>query len=368
MRVALAALLVAVAAGCGGGGTAREPLGGGAVFVPAGVVAFFAARADSDWQPLLRAVLRRDPPHLGKDVVEVDVAVLQGGTTVVMTKPKHGDWRGVAATPQQPSLADNANYLAATRAAPPGATALAYVRGDVAAERFAAIPGQIATVSGVFRNTIRVKPHLRTQAKSVAQLRWRWLSAWGTKDGYGARLRSSGPPAAPQPVVRQLQRLQPAYPPALLDEIPADAQRLVDVTLPPGTFSYLGSAPAALRALFPGVDVAGLDSILGGETAVYTRPGRETTVVTSPADVTTALRTLAALPALHTATIGGQLVISTTPRGIAAFRGGGAKLAGKLDIPPRVAGLAYDQGKLLGWGARDGDDPTFTVRHLRAAS
>lgn len=367
MRAALAALLVvvAVAAGCGGGGSTQEPLGGGAVFMPAGVVAFLAARADGDWRPLLRTVLDREPPRLPKDIVEVDVAVLQGGTTVVMTKPKDGDWRGVPASTQAPSLVDNANYRAATRAAPRDATAIAYVRGDVAADRFAALPGQIATVGGVFRNTIRRRAHLHSQVENIAELRWRWLSAWAAGDGYGARLRSSGPPVAATPIVRQLQRLQPAYPPALLDEIPADVERLVDVTLGPSAFSYIGSIPKPLRPLFPGLDPAALDRVLGGETAVYTRAGAETTVVSSPADVTAALQTLAPLKALHTATIGGQLVVSTTPRGIVAFRSANPKLAGKLDIPARVAGLVYERGTLLGWAAREGDDPTFTVRRLR---
>jgi hypothetical protein len=358
---------VAAAAGCGGGST-RQPLGGAAVFVPAGAVAFLAARTDSDWQPLLRSVLHRRPPDLPEDTVEVDVAVLQGGATVVLTKPKHGDWRGVTANPPTPSLADSANYLAATRAAPPGATARAYVRGDVAGERFAAIPGQIVVVNDLFRTRVRVRPRLLTRNLDLAQLRWRWLSAWGTEEGYGARLHSSGRPVGPARVVRFVQRLAPAYPPALFDEIPADARHVVDATVTPGTFSFLRTVPRRLRALFPGVDAAGLDRILGGETVLYTRPGGETTVVSSPADVAAALDQVQAVPGLHTATLGGQLVLSTTAAGIAAFRADGTKLAAKLDIPARVAGVAYDRGKTVGWAGRDGEDATFTVRFVGAGS
>jgi hypothetical protein len=368
VRLALAAVLVVLAAGCGGGGSNEQPLGGGAVFLPAGIVSFLAARTDADWRPLVRTVLHRDPPRIPKDTVEVDIAVLQGGTTVVLTKPKHGDWRGAAASPPTPSLADNANYLAATRAAPPDATARAYVRGDVAGERFAAIPGQIAVVNDLFRTRVRVREHLRTANLDLAELRWRWLSAWATKEGYGARLHSSGRPVGPARVVRFVQRLVPAYPPAVFDEIPADAQYVVDATLAPGTFSYLDSVPRRLRTLFPGVDGAGLDLILGGETVLYTRPGGETTVVSSPADVQAALDRLKSLPALHTATLGGQLVLSTTQQGIAAFRADGPKLAAKLDIPARVAGVAYERGKTVGWASRDGDDPTFTVRFVGTGS
>ena len=113
-----------------------------------------------------------------------------------MTKPSHGDWRGTPANQPQPTLADNANYRAATRAAPKGAAAQVYVRGDVAAARLAAIPGQIATVTGVPRNAVHVKPHLQTHGLPIAVLRWRWPSAWATKDGFGARFRSGGGPVA----------------------------------------------------------------------------------------------------------------------------------------------------------------------------
>jgi hypothetical protein len=170
-----------------------------------------------------------------------------------------------------------------------------------------------------------------------------------------------------------VQRLLPAYPPALLDEIPADAQRVVDVTLPPGTFSYLESIPRSLRGLFPDAGTglpALLDRLTGGETAVYTRPGGETTLVTSPSDVTAARQAVRDLgvTGVRTATIGGQLVLSTTPGGIAAFRGGGPKLGAATGLPPRVAGLLWERGKTAAWASRDGGDATFTVRLLHRPS
>jgi hypothetical protein len=367
LLVTAAVLVLAAAAGCGGG-SPQEPLGGGAVFMPANVVSFLAARADSDWQPLARRVLHRRPPRLPQDTVEVDMAVIPGGGTIVLTKPKNGDWRGTPANPPLPTLADNANYLHATRAAPKDSTAVAYVRGDLAAERLLAIPGQVATIAGVPRNTVRIRPHLQTHGIPVAELRWRWLAAWRAKDGFGARFRSSGTPVAASQDVRNVQQLVPEYRPALLDEIPADATSVVDAMLPPATFSFLGSAPPALRALLPGVDVEGLDAILGGETAIYTRPGGETTIVTSPGDVTTALHDLAPIRSLHTAVIGGQLVASTKADGITAFRGAGPKLGGKVDIPPRVAGFRWERGKRVAWASREGRDALFTVRPVGGAS
>ena len=370
MRVAFAAILVVlVAAGCGGSGAKQQPLGGAAVFMPANAVAFLAARADSDWQPLVRRVLHREPPPLPKDTEELDFAVIPGGGTILITKPTHGDWRGAPANPPSPSLADNANYLATTRAAPPDATARAYVRGDLAATRLAAIPGQIATIAGVPRTEgIRIHSKLQTYGIPIAVLRWRWLSAWATKEGFGAKLHSSGKPVASQQFIREIQRLVPAYSPALLDEIPADAQRVTDLMLPPATFSFLRTIPGWVRALLPGLDGAALDQVFGGETAIYTRAGGETTIVTSPNDVTSALEHLKPVPGLHTAVIGGQLVASTTPAGIAAFRGGGPKLGAKTDIPARTAGFVWERGKTAAWADRVGDDPTFTVRFRRGGS
>jgi hypothetical protein len=122
--------------------------------------------------------------------------------------------------------------------------------------------------------------------------------------------------------------------------------------------------PKPLSDLF-GKDTAlptELDAVLGGETALYVRPGLPTpeiTLVTQPADTDQALQTLDSLlrasPALgktrlYRAVIGGQLVVSTTQSGIDAFRAGGTKLSGDRSfqdakkaagMPDRTTGFAY---------------------------
>jgi hypothetical protein len=125
-----------------------------------------------------------------------------------------------------------------------------------------------------------------------------------------------------------------------------------------------------------------LDAILQGETAIYLRPGGEFTLVTSPADLGNAedalqqLGPIRGFAELHRAEIGGQLVLSTTERGIDAFRGGGPKLSAddrfrKAGFPERVTALAYvtpagaqvlHTRPLVAYASPDGQDPTFTVR------
>jgi hypothetical protein len=85
-----------------------------------------------------------------------------------------------------------------------------------------------------------------------------------------------------------------------------------------------------------------LDAVFHGETALYVRaslPMPEFTLVTQPNDTEAAIAAVREIVAhappesplhdvtLHHAVIGGQLVISTTARGIADFRGAGPKLS-----------------------------------------
>jgi hypothetical protein len=138
----------------------------------------------------------------------------------------------------------------------------------------------------------------------------------------------------------------PPYVSALVDEIPSGALAVADFQVPGGTFENLPQLPAPLVKLF-GAKMAQelgpqLDALLGGETAIYVRPSLpvpEVTIVTQPADTTTASTTLDAILAelpktsmfsglkVYRATIGGQFVISTTQQGIDDFRSGGAKLS-----------------------------------------
>jgi hypothetical protein len=140
--------------------------------------------------------------------------------------------------------------------------------------------------------------------------------------------------------------------------------------------------PVAVRRLFPkpGVDLlSDLGAIVGGETALYARPGGEITLVTSPSDVRAAEQALADVGVkLHHAAIGGQLVLSTTAGGIAAFRGSGRKLSADegfrhAGLPARASAFAYVRAPFRGlrplaaWTAADGRDDTLTVRFLRGS-
>jgi hypothetical protein len=85
-----------------------------------------------------------------------------------------------------------------------------------------------------------------------------------------------------------------------------------------------------------------LDTLLGGETAIYVRPSLpmpEVTLVTQPADTAAASQALdeilAELPSksmfsgikLYRKTMGGQFVVSTTQQGLVDFSGGSARLS-----------------------------------------
>jgi hypothetical protein len=210
-------------------------------------------------------------------------------------------------------------------------------------------------------------------------LQWAWGAAWLTKDGLGAVARSAGLPIAPSNFVRSVEQLAPPYTPLLFDEIPADVVAVVDVPIPQGTFQTLGTAPPQLRRLFPTAGqtfLGDLDAIVTGETALYARRGGELTIVTSPVDLRSAEKALDDLGGtLHRTMIGGQLVVSTTAAGIAAFRGGSAKLSGDADfkragLPGQAELFAYVRAPfgglqpLAAWALPRGRDATFTVHFL----
>ena len=380
MRRTFPFVVVLVAAGCGG--SQQHALGGGASLVPAGTVAFVAARTDADWRTLARLVLHRVPRTLPKDADEVDLAVLQGGKLLVLTHA-HGTWS--AASHPKPSLADAPNYQQSLDALPHDAVAQAYVRGDVTAQRLLAVPGETLTSTAVFGSSYRVIKH-PLQVVSIALLKYRWGAAWLTSAGMGARARSAGLPLAKSHRVRTIQQLTPPYAPGLFDEIPADAVAVLDLRLPQGSFELLSRLPTSLTSLFhadPTELASALDAVLQGETAVYLRSGGEVTIVSSPADLNAAEDALLQLGPLrglrlHRAEIGGQLVLSTTPAGIAAFRGGGKKLSADPDFrdagfPDQVTALAYvtpagarllHTRPLTAYASPDGEDPTFTVRFV----
>jgi hypothetical protein len=114
-------------------------------------------------------------------------------------------------------------------------------------------------------------------------------------------------------------------------------------------------------------DLAQLDQVLGGESALYVRPGMpipEITLVTQPNDTqqaTAALDDLVkalkarakgplAMFEIHHTVIGGQLVVSTSQKGLADFRSAGSKLSGEstfkdaqkaAGMPAATTGFVY---------------------------
>jgi hypothetical protein len=345
LPLALAALVVA---GCG---SQRAP-GSAAAYAPRDAQAFISFHTDANWQPFARLVLGR-VPRVAKDAHEAAFALVRGKVVAVST----------TGTPPARALADDARYRAALRAVPHGARGVAYVRGDVAASRLQAIPGFV----------VAVPTTLRRRGQSIGPLRFRWGAVWLTNDGVGGRLRSVRVSRTETDTQSAVEQVTQSYVPALFDEIPADAQFVLDLHLAQGSFVVMPKLPAQAAALFSGdlIGVAGeLDEVMQGETALYMRAGGELTLVTQPSDTEAARKALVELRAalkvprrLHVATIGGQLVVSTSAAGINAFRGGGPKLAAGVELPGQVTAVVYAAHRYVGWGAAvNGDDPTFTVR------
>ena len=251
------------------------------------------------------------------------------------------------------------------------------MRGDVASKRLHDFPGLLSTVTANQRR-YRTPPHSQRNFPSVAVAQFRWGAAWLTHDGVEARVRSDGLPFADTQRARSLEQLAAEYHPALFDEIPADAQ---SVARPDarrrsvrGAAEAAGGDGGALRGLARRNRGGARRSGAGRDRAVHPE-GREVTLVTQPGDTEVARKALtqllgsatAAVRArpLHVATIGGQLVVSTSRAGIAAFRGGGAKLSTRLELPDQVMSVVYSAGHWTGWAEADGNDPTFTLRFSR---
>ena len=359
MRRALPFLLAAlVLAGCGG---SRASLGGAAAYAPANADAFVSFRTgDANWREFARLVLGRVPvvPHGAQ---EAAFALVHGKLVAVSQ----------SGTPPAHALAGVAAYRAAVRAAPGGSDGIAYLRGEVAVARLRGIPGFVTAIPNALR---RLPTRPGSHVPSVGGLNFRWGAAWLTHDGIGARLRNIAVSRLDTQRLRALEEAKTGYAPALFDEIPANARSVVDLQLAPSSFELLPKLPAPVAALFTGnaLSVAAeLDQALQGESALYTRAGGEVTLVSQPADTNAARKAIGQLAAslkaatpLHVATIGGQFVVSTSKAGIDAFRGGGPKLASRLQLPAQVTGVVYDASRFVGWGAVEGADPTFTLRFI----
>jgi hypothetical protein len=209
---------------------------------------------------------------------------------------------------------------------PGDALVRAYANGGEVAQLLASLPTQLAP---------------RTS--------FEWAAAALTSEQGGLRVqayvqRASGTPAEVTP-----------YRSTLVDEIPSGVLGVVDFDVPSGF-----SPPK----LF-GANASQLAALLGGETAIYVRPGMpipEVTLVSHPADAAAAAQALdsllAAIPAgspLHAlklvhATVGGAFVVSTSQAGIDGFGGGGARLSNdpsfqqaekQAGVPQETTGFVY---------------------------
>jgi hypothetical protein len=438
---AVAAAAAIVTAGCASAGASGPgALTGAAAVVPASTVEFVAASTDlasSRWHGLAQPLLEQFRAYQSALGDEIDVAVLPGKQVVALTQPSDatklaalaakrgaktrriGDWTAIASTDAAldavagatSHLADSNLFIAAMARLPGDALVRAYANGDEAAQLMASLPGQLQTTSVPGGARFRYTPSRPQHTPYAATTQFKWAAAALTSESGGLRIQAIVRQAglvAPGPA-RLIIHPTPPYRSALVDEIPADALAVADFVVAPGTFEtaplpkQLQQAFGAKAPLVPGE----LDTLLGGETAIYVRPGApipEVTLVTQPADTAAtgnALNSLlAALPAnvpLHgvklvRTSIGGQFVASTSQAGIEAFRNGGAKLADDptfMDAEKRagmgatttgfvygnveallpmlqLAGMKLPQGlpsvgSLLAYGARADGDSTFTA-------
>jgi len=346
---AVAAAAAIVTAGCASAGASGPgSLDGAAAIAPANAVAFVAASTDlgsTRWHGIGKQFMTQFQSLAPAFGDEIDVAVLPSKAVVAFTQPedgakltalatKHGaktrvigGWTAIAKTDgaldtvanATSHLADNTLFAEAMNRLPSGALVRAYANAQEAQQLIASIPG----------------------ALDIATTDFRWVSAAveSTSDGLKveAFTRTNSLTAAGAPR---------AYVPALIDEIPSGALAVIDLQVTQGMFENLQQLPAPLVKLFGAKNAATLplqlDTLLGGETAIYVRPSLpmpEVTLVTQPADTAAASSALDALLAelpstsmfsglkLYRTTIGGQFVVSTTQQGLDDFRAGGAKLS-----------------------------------------
>lgn len=401
--IPLAALAV-VLAGCGG---ASAVSGGAASIVPSGATAFVAldTRLTASQWSAAETLLRRFPvqdalleklqalqPVLGR---EVDLVAL-GRALVLLTHPPDrtkllaeagggvvskevAGWTALSPSKDaldalggKTALASAPSYELATKSIPGGALVRAFASaGSPAQQLLGTLPGQEqVAVTPLRRGSFR---------RGIAAERFAWAAAWLVPDAHGLRLEAHAhvqPP--PQSVLERSSLVQAPVLPfeaRLVDEIPAGALAVADFTIAPSEFELADPAtlPASLRSLFAEGPTlpSQLDQILGGESAIYVQRAHplDATLVTQPPDLKAALENVASVarflrtvPALrglrlHTATLGGELVVSTTQRAIDDFRGAGAKLSSDpafmaaedaARLPANTTGFVYGGGSALG--------------------
>ena len=356
-----AAAVAIVTAGCGSAGAAGPgSIDGAASVVPANAIAFVAASTDltsSQWHAVTGLLLQRFEaqtklsfandvqPALGG---EVDIAVLPDKQVVALTQPSDaaklealtakanvqtrtiGDWTAVAKTSSALDAVANAtSHLA-------GSDAFVQAMGRLPSD---ALVRAYATGAGA----------------TVGQTGFQWVAAAVTGpanglklEGFAHRAADAAGPSTP-------------YAPALVDEIPSGALAVLDFKVSSAGLGLLQGLLGPAAGELP----KQLETLLGGETALYVRPGLpipEVTLVTQPRDPAAASQTLddllGALPktgmlsalTLHRAVVAGRLVVSTTQQGIDDFRSNGPKLSSdpsfleakkQSGLPEQVTGFAY---------------------------
>jgi hypothetical protein len=366
-RLALAAAVLLAVAGCGGSSTT---VGGGASAVPASVRAFVAVASGASLDQL-RAVMPQEAALVARVRRtydgEVDAAELANGRVVALTR-EHGEWTPSFAGPH---LADAAAYRSAQAKVARGARIRGYLAPGTAARLVRSIPGQLQIVPNPARHPFP----LRRPLEQLAGRRFAWGAVELSGRRFSTLVRSLPPTQLTLDAARQVEAFVPPFVPHLLDEIPADVTSVADFQVPPSMVENADPSifPARLRDLVersPQLP-SELDQLIGGETAIYRRADGEVTVLTQPADTRAVANTLASVKRelkitvpLHFGFLGGQLIISTSPRGIAVFRGNGPKLAADpafkkaasaADMPAQATGFVYQASPAtVGWGERAG--------------
>ena len=398
---AVAAATVLTAAGCGGaGGAPGAGLGGGASIVPADTVAFVALDTDvssGQWQAVDQ-LLQKFPAHdqlltqlqksfeqktslsWNDDVKpalgnELDVAVLPGAKPqlVVLTQPadtakfsallaklKGGSSRqigGWTVASDSSTALDAVQNATATLAADNtfqdanahlagDSLARAYANGAEAQQLLGSLPGQSQVTATT--PTIRLARNGSGQGiPAVEPQAFQWGAADVVAVDGGLKVEAFARSAAPVAAILQKSSLaqtpiQP-YTAHLVDEIPAGALFVADFQAAPGEFE-LGDPsklPKPIQQLLQAVpQLSGqLDSILGGETAVYVRPSLpvpEVTLVTQPADTQTAVDALdSVVAALKGAAAGAGGPLGALGSSVQVYH---ALLGGEPSSPPHSRG------------------------------
>jgi hypothetical protein len=384
LAAAVAAAAVLIVSACGNAGAAGSPtLGGGASLAPADSVAFVAVDTNlssGQWSSV-NDLLAKFPSHdelvtqlrqsfeqktklsWENDVKpalgdELDLVVLPGTKKQAVALTQNSDQAKLDALATklkcvQATLSDGWTALAedqATLDALKGATtklsadatytaATAKLSGATLAEAYANGAEAQKLVDAANPNTQKTVPFAWASAQLAASDGGVQLDVY-TKDAPPAVNR---PPATTAP-----------YSSTLVDEIPSGALGVADFVFTPELLQGVSS------------DIStDLDALLGGETALYVRRGvllPEVTLVTQPADTQAALKALddlqqkvgsqgtgkSILSQFHLVhdVIGGQLVVSTSPQGIADFRSNGSKLSGDsafkdAGIPDKTTGFVW---------------------------